>query len=121
MTEPPAARGELPLELLTEEIPARMQRRAILDLDELLGRKLAAAGLAPAASRGYVTPRRLTLHLTGLPEAQPDTTDERRGPRVGVPANAVEGFLKSAGLASLGACEERDTLASRLAQRSNPA
>jgi glycyl-tRNA synthetase beta chain len=105
----PVARGEFLLELLTEEIPARMQRRAILDLEELVLRKLAAAGLAPTACRGYVTPRRLTLHLTGLPEAQPDTTEERRGPRVGAPETAVQGFLKSAGLASLQACEERDT------------
>src|SRR5690242_9287928 len=100
---------DLLLELLTEEIPARMQRRAILDLEELVRRKLESASLAPVRTQGFVTPRRLALHLVGLPAAQPDTTEERRGPRVGAPENAVQGFLKSAGLASLRECEERDT------------
>ncbi|HTS92211.1 MAG TPA: glycine--tRNA ligase subunit beta [Stellaceae bacterium] len=97
------------LELLTEEIPARMQARAAEDLARLAGEKLAAAGLASTAIRTYVTPRRLTLTVEGLPEAQPDVTEERRGPRVGAPENAVQGFLKSAGVAALAECEQRDT------------
>jgi glycyl-tRNA synthetase beta chain len=101
--------AELLLELLTEEIPARMQRRAAEDLATLAAGKLEAAGLAPAKTQAYATPRRLTLVVEGLPERQPDTTEERRGPRVGAPANAVEGFLKSAGLSSIEQCEERDT------------
>ena len=100
---------ELLLELLTEEIPARMQRRAAEDLAMLATGKLEAAGLVPSDVHAYATPRRLTLVVDGLPDRQPDTTEERRGPRVGAPANAVEGFLKSAGLASLDQCEQRDT------------
>ena len=71
--------------------------------------KLAAAGLAFAAAESFVTPRRLTLAIAGLPPAQPDVSEERRGPRVGAPAAAVDGFLKSAGLAALDQCETRDT------------
>jgi glycyl-tRNA synthetase beta chain len=97
------------LELLTEEIPARMQARAAEDLARLAGEKLAAAGLTSTAIRSYVTPRRLVLAIEGLPDAQPDVTEERRGPRVGAPDNAVQGFLKSAGIASLAECEQRDT------------
>jgi glycyl-tRNA synthetase beta chain len=100
---------DLLLELLTEEIPARMQRQAAEDLKRLAGEKLAAAGLSHASLKTYVTPRRLTLVVTELPQAQPDQTEERRGPRKGAPEQAVQGFLKSAGLASLDQCEERDT------------
>ena len=101
--------AELLLELLTEEIPARMQPRAAEDLRRLAGEKLGAAGLAVAEAQSFVTPRRLTLLVDGLPIAQPDVSEERRGPRVGAPAKAVEGFLKSAGISSLDQCEQRDT------------
>jgi glycyl-tRNA synthetase beta chain len=102
--------AELLLELFTEEIPARMQARAAEGLRRIVLEKLAAAQLAGAtAQQAFVTPRRLTLVLDGLPASQPDTSEERRGPRIGAPAAAVEGFLKSAGLASLAECEERDT------------
>ena len=101
--------AELLLELLTEEIPARMQPRAAEDLRRLAGEKLAAAGLAVAEIQSFVTPRRLTLLVDGLPTAQPDVSEERRGPRVGSPAQAVEGFLKSTGISSLDQCEQRDT------------
>src|SRR5258708_13129077 len=101
--------AELLLELLTEEIPARMQARAAEDLHRLAGERLAAAGLTFSEAHSFVTPRRLTLLVEGLPTAQPDISEERRGPRVGAPPNAVEGFLKSAGLASLEQCEQRDT------------
>jgi len=97
------------LVLLTEEIPARMQARAAEDLRRLAGEQLKAAGLAFSALETYVTPRRLTLAVAGLPEAQTDQSDERRGPRKGAPDAAVQGFLKSAGLTSLDQCEERDT------------
>ncbi len=100
---------DLLFELLTEEIPARMQRAAADDLRRIVTEKLAAAGLAFTGAESFVTPRRLTLAIAGLPASQADVTEERRGPRVGAPAAAIEGFLKSAGLASLEQCEERDT------------
>jgi glycyl-tRNA synthetase beta chain len=100
---------DLLLELLTEEIPARMQRGAADDLLRLATEKLVAAGLGFADARSYVTPRRLALAIAGLPAAQADVSEERRGPRVGAPEAAVQGFLKSAGIASLAECEERDT------------
>ncbi|MGH7126153.1 MAG: glycine--tRNA ligase subunit beta, partial [Stellaceae bacterium] len=97
------------LELLTEEIPARMQARAAEDLQRLAGEQLKSAGLAFASIKTFVTPRRLTLAVSSLPEAQPDQSEERRGPRKGAPDAAVQGFLKSTGLTSLDQCEERDT------------
>ncbi|MGD9617357.1 MAG: glycine--tRNA ligase subunit beta [Alphaproteobacteria bacterium] len=101
--------GELLLELLSEEIPARMQRRAIVDLTALVRDKLATAEIPAIDIRGYVTPRRLTVIADGIPERQPDRSEERRGPRVGAPQQAIEGFLRAAGLSSLDQCEMRDT------------
>jgi glycyl-tRNA synthetase beta chain len=101
--------AELLLELLSEEIPARMQAQAAEDLRRLVGAELAKAGLNPDRLEAHVTPRRLALVADGLPERQPDVTEERRGPRVGAPDKAIEGFLKSAGLSSLDGCEQRDT------------
>jgi len=101
--------AELFLELLSEEIPARMQARASEDLRRLVTDKLKAAGLAFTSASAYATPRRLALTVDGLPLAQPDVTEEKRGPRVGAPEQAIQGFLKSAGLASLDQCEKHDT------------
>jgi len=101
--------AELLLELLSEEIPARMQRSAIESLTGLLGSKLAAAEIPAVNIRGYVTPRRLTVVVDGIPTMQPDRTEERRGPRVDAPPPAISGFLRSAGLASVAECEIRDT------------
>jgi glycyl-tRNA synthetase beta chain len=100
--------GELLLELLSEEIPARMQRRAIEDLVGLVRDKLAAAEIPAGTLRGYATPRRLTVIADGIPERQPDRSEERRGPRLGAPPQAIEGFLRSAGLESVEQCELRD-------------
>jgi glycyl-tRNA synthetase beta chain len=100
---------ELLLELLSEEIPARMQRRAIEDLTGLLRDKLVAAEIAAVELRGYVTLRRLAVIAEGIPSTQPDRTEERRGPRVGAPPQALEGFLRSAGLCSIAECEIHDT------------
>jgi len=97
------------LELLTEEIPARMQVRAREDLFLLFNHKIPQAGLSFTLVRISVTPRRLTLAVTGIPATQPDNSEERRGPRKGAPEQAIQGFLKSAGLTSLDQCEERDT------------
>ena len=101
--------AELFLELFSEEIPARMQARASDDLKRLVTDKLKEAGLAFTGAAAYATPRRLALTVDGLPLAQPDVSEEKRGPRVGAPDQAVQGFLKSAGLSSLDQCEKRDT------------
>ena len=101
--------GELLLELLSEEIPARMQRRAIDDLAGLVRDKLAAADIPAKRVDGYVTPRRLTVIAEGIPQRQPDRSEERRGPRVGAPPQALDGFMRTAGLSSIDQCEVRDT------------
>jgi glycyl-tRNA synthetase beta chain len=99
---------ELLLELLSEEIPARMQARAAEDLKRLVTEGLTKAGLAYAKAEAFATPRRLALVVDGIPEKQPDLKEERRGPRVGSPEKAIEGFLKSAGFTSLDQCEKRE-------------
>src|SRR5437868_2821492 len=86
-----------------------MQRRAIEDLTGLIRDKLSAAEIPAADLRGYVTPRRLTVIADGIPERQPDRSEERRGPRVGAPQQALDGFLRAAGLSSIEKCEVRDT------------
>jgi glycyl-tRNA synthetase beta chain len=101
--------AELLLELFSEEIPARMQARAAEELKRLVTEKLKTAGLSFAKAESYVTPRRLALGVYDLPTQQPDVSEEKKGPRVGSPDQAVQGFLKSAGLASLDQCEQRDT------------
>ncbi|HTQ34592.1 MAG TPA: glycine--tRNA ligase subunit beta, partial [Stellaceae bacterium] len=101
--------GELLLELLSEEIPARMQARAIEDLTGLVRDRLAAAGIPATAIEGHVTPRRLVVIADGIPARQPDRSEERRGPRVGAPQQAIDGFLRGAGLTSIEQCEMRDT------------
>ena len=90
--------AELLLELFSEEIPARMQKRAAEDLKKLITDKLAKAGLEFTAAEAHVTPRRLALVVDGLPERQPDVREERRGPRADAPEKAVAGFLGSVGL-----------------------
>src|SRR5215212_6674764 len=92
---------DLLLELFSEEIPARMQRRAAEDLRKLVTDALVERGFVYEAAKAYATPRRLALHVVGLPAKGKDVREERKGPRVGAPEKAVEGFLKSAGLASL--------------------
>ncbi len=92
---------DLLLELLSEEIPARMQRRAAEDLRKLVTDALVERGFLYEGAKAFATPRRLALHVAGLPAKGQDVREERRGPRVGAPEKAVEGFLKSAGLASL--------------------
>jgi glycyl-tRNA synthetase beta chain len=101
--------AEFLLELLSEEIPARMQARASDDLKRLVGDGLKAAGLAFTNARAFATPRRLTLIVEGLPAARADVSEERRGPRVGSSDQAIQGFLKGAGLTSLAEAQKRDT------------
>src|SRR6266508_3382077 len=93
---------DLLLELFSEEIPARMQPRAAEDLKKLVTDGLVAAGLVYEGAKAFATPRRLALAVQGIPLRQPDVRDERKGPRVGAPENAIAGFLKSAGLSSIG-------------------
>ena len=103
---------EFLLELYSEEIPARMQARAAEDLERLILERLRAAGLPDALGRNRLvlsTSRRLTLAIRDLPAALPSVTEERKGPRVGSPEGAIQGFLKAAGVASLDACEQRDS------------
>lgn len=98
---------ELLLEILSEEIPARMQARAADDLKRLVTDGLKAAGLDFQSAEAYVTPRRLCLVVDGLPEKQPDVSEERRGPKAGAPEQAVAGFKKS--LPEGAVIEERET------------
>ncbi|WP_374545611.1 glycine--tRNA ligase subunit beta [Rhodoblastus sp.] len=93
--------SDLLLELFSEEIPARMQAQAAADLKKLVTDALVERGLTYEAAESYVTPRRLALNIVGLPTRQPDQREEKKGPRVGAPEAAIQGFLKSAGLASL--------------------
>jgi glycyl-tRNA synthetase beta chain len=92
---------ELLLELFSEEIPARMQARAADDLRRMVTDRLAAEGLVYEGAKAFATPRRLALTVQGIPARQSDLKDERRGPRVGGPEAAIQGFLKATGLASL--------------------
>ncbi|WEK03030.1 MAG: glycine--tRNA ligase subunit beta [Candidatus Devosia phytovorans] len=92
---------ELLLELFSEEIPARFQRRAADDLKKAVTNALVDAGLVYEGAKAFVTPRRLALTVTGLPARSPDTREEKKGPKVGAPQPAIDGFLRSAGLTSL--------------------
>ncbi|WP_269583501.1 glycine--tRNA ligase subunit beta [Roseibium sp. Sym1] len=92
---------DLLLELFSEEIPARMQRKAAEDLKSLVTNALVEAGLPYEGAKAFATPRRLALHVAGVPAGSAATRDERKGPRVGAPEKAVEGFLRGAGLASI--------------------
>jgi glycyl-tRNA synthetase beta chain len=92
---------DLLLELFSEEIPARMQARAADDLRKLFTDRLVAAGLSYESAKAFVTPRRLTLAVEGIPVKQADLREEKKGPRVGAPQAAVAGFVQAAGLASI--------------------
>ena len=96
------------LELLTEEIPARMQARAIEQLHERFAAGVAAAALPVGTIEALVTPRRLVLMVADVAEASAATSDERRGPRADAPEGAIAGFVKSTGLAR-DRLDERDT------------
>ncbi|TGN89193.1 glycine--tRNA ligase subunit beta [Bradyrhizobium yuanmingense] len=92
---------DLLLELFSEEIPARMQAKAADDLRRMVTDKLVAEGLVYEGAKAFATPRRLALTVHGIPARQPDLKTERRGPKVGAPDAAVQGFLKATGLKSL--------------------
>jgi glycyl-tRNA synthetase beta chain len=92
---------DLLLELRSEEIPARMQRKAAGDLKKLVTDALVEAGLTYEGAREYWTPRRLTLDIRGLNARSADSREERKGPRTDAPEKAIEGFLRGAGLSSV--------------------
>lgn len=98
--------ADLLLELFSEEIPARMQKRASEDLKKLVTDGLVDAGLTYESAGAFVTPRRLVLSVTGLTDRSPDLKEERKGPRVDAPEKAIEGFCRGAGVT-------RDSLVAR--------
>ena len=99
---------DLLIELFSEEIPARMQTRAAEDLKKRVTDGLVEAGVTYSAAHAFSTPRRLTLALEGMLGESPTVREERKGPKVGAPEKAIEGFLRGAGL-TMEQLEERDT------------
>ncbi|CVI56227.1 glycine--tRNA ligase subunit beta [Agrobacterium leguminum] len=89
---------DLLLELRSEEIPARMQRKAAGDLKKLVTDALVERGLTYEGAREYWTPRRLTLDIRGLNARSADVREEKKGPRTDANEKAIEGFLRGAGL-----------------------
>ena len=89
---------ELIVELFSEEIPARMQRNAAETFAKLVGDGLRAAGFeSDFETSAYATPRRLALHVQGIPARQPDRLEERKGPRVGSPTALSKDFSRAPG------------------------
>ncbi len=99
--------AELFLEIFCEEIPARMQAKAERDLKEAVLKGLNEAGLGVEKIASMSGPRRLALACEGVPAGSEDVTEERKGPKVGAPDKAVEGFLRGAGLSSIDEAEVR--------------
>ncbi|RPD37241.1 glycine--tRNA ligase subunit beta [Candidatus Liberibacter solanacearum] len=93
------------LEIYSEEIPARMQRKATEDLGRNVTRLLKEYGLSYESIRQYWTPRRLFVYLEGLTPSSPEKIEERLGPRVGASQKAIEGFLHSTGLKEISDCK----------------
>jgi glycyl-tRNA synthetase beta chain len=89
---------DLLIELFSEEIPARMQDKAASDLQKLITDGLVEAGLTYKAAAAFSTPRRLTLSVEDLLAASKPQREERKGPKVGAPDQAIDGFLRGAGL-----------------------
>ncbi|MEM7238486.1 MAG: glycine--tRNA ligase subunit beta, partial [Pseudomonadota bacterium] len=89
---------DLLIELLSEEIPARMQAKAAEDFKRLMTGKLVDAGLTYASAGAFATPRRLTLSITDIPAMTAAVREERKGPRADAPEQAIDGFLRSTGL-----------------------
>ncbi|MCP4184265.1 MAG: glycine--tRNA ligase subunit beta [Hyphomicrobiales bacterium] len=92
---------DLLLELLSEEIPARMQRKAAGDLRNLVTNGLVDQGLTYEGAKEYWTPRRLVLDIRGLSVRSADIREEKKGPRTGAPDQAIQGFMRGAGLTSI--------------------
>ncbi|CCQ73643.1 glycine--tRNA ligase subunit beta [Magnetospira sp. QH-2] len=99
--------ADLLLELFSEEIPARMQAKAVADLSRLVMDGLKKSGLDSDKTQTYVTPRRLVLAVEGLPAQAPDITGERKGPKIDAPEQAIAGFKRS--IPDGAKIEERET------------
>src|SRR5271155_3164062 len=99
---------ELLLELLSEEIPARMQADGIGWLNGFIRQRLLAAQIPAVEIKSYVTPRRMVIVAHGFPRTHPDKVEDRRAPRVGAPQSAIAGFLRSAGLSSVDELKEAE-------------
>ena len=99
--------SEFLLELLCEEIPARMQPQAVADLKEHLSKRLQGQSITFEQITTYITPRRLTAVVTGMATETRASVEEKRGPKVGAPEAALQGFLKGAGV-SQSECSMRD-------------
>ena len=95
------------LELFSEEIPSRMQRGAAEQLQRLIVSGFEKANMTPKDIKTFVSPRHLAIALADLPALQKDVTEEKKGPKVGAPEQAMKGFLNSVGL-TLAQCEQRD-------------
>ncbi len=102
---------DLLFELFSEEIPARMQAKAADDLKKMVTDRLVDLGLVYEGAVAFATPRRLTLHIAGLPAKGKDIREERKGPRVGSPVAALQGFLRGAG------CNRSQTRRSKATRR----
>jgi glycyl-tRNA synthetase beta chain len=111
---------QLLLELFSEEIPARMQAGAARDLERMARERLADAGLAFDGLRTFAGPRRLTLVVDGLPAAQEDRVEERKGPRANAPEQALAGFLRSTGLTRDQLVERDGVLYAEIARKGRP-
>jgi glycyl-tRNA synthetase beta chain len=97
--------AQLLIEFFCEEIPARMQAQAEADLERLLTQRLKGSGLSWESLTNFSGPRRIGLVINGLPEKTDSVHEERKGPRVGAPDKAIEGFLRGAGLSSIDECK----------------
>ena len=91
--------ADLLIELISEEIPARMQMRAAQDLEKLVSGALNDAGLPHGSACHFVAPRHLAVYIDDVADRQEDVSEERRGPRADAPEQAIAGFLKSTGVA----------------------
>ena len=91
--------ADLLIELFSEEVPASLQAQAAGNLKKLITNGMVDAGLTYASAAAFHTPRRLTLAVEGLLDASPTVQEERKGPKVGAPEQAIQGFLRGAGLA----------------------
>ena len=111
---------QLLLEIFSEEIPARMQGQAARDLERMAKERLAEAGLAFESLRTFAGPRRLTLVVEGLPAAQADRVEERKGPRANAPEQALAGFLRSTGLTRDQLVERDGVLFAEIARTGRP-
>ena len=99
---------DLLLEVLSEEIPARMQAGGAELFGQQIERRMRGDYYAFGTVESFATPRRLAVIVRDVHPVQLGGTSERKGPRVGAPQEAIDGFLKSTGL-RLEDLEQRET------------